>query len=138
MSDPEVVVRLLAAIDERERWAKQLRRERWFAVLDDTVGGWAVANVNKPVSEHDHRKREVSVGDFLSDNYAHHIAAHGPLDVLRLCQSHRDIVARFQRAWDRRNTGTPEEVVFRQTYTIAMIDVLADLARGYGVEDGEG
>lgn len=112
MTDPEVVVRLLAAIDERERKAR--------------AAGSLQAMWWQPGGRRNGRN---TIREFLTDN--------APDSVLRLCQAHRDIVARFQRAWDRRNTGTPDEVAFRQTYVIAMIDVLADLARGYGVEDGE-
>ena len=107
MVDPEVVARLLAAIDEREREYNRCAEELREA---------ARAKVRLPHTEF----LRATVGDGL-----------------RLCQAHRDIVARFQRAWDRRNTGTPDEVAFRQTYVIAMIDVLADLAKGYGVEPSE-
>lgn len=58
-----------------------------------------------------------------------------PDAVLRLCRAHRDIVKRFQWAWERRNTGTDDEQALRQMYVIAMIDVLSELARGLGVEE---
>jgi Family of unknown function (DUF6221) len=65
-----------------------------------------------------------------------HIETWDPRSVLRLCQAHRQIVERYQRAWDRRNTGTADEQALRQMYAIAMIDVLSDLAHGLGVEVG--
>lgn len=34
---------------------KSVMHQRWYAVVDDTVGGYAVANVDKPTSEIDTR-----------------------------------------------------------------------------------
>lgn len=33
--------------------AEELWNQSWYAVVDDEVGGWAVANVNKPTSRID-------------------------------------------------------------------------------------
>lgn len=54
---------------------RDLATIKWFAVLDDTVGGWAIANVNKPVSAHDPSKGEFSIGDFLDEPLARYIVA---------------------------------------------------------------
>lgn len=32
--------------------------QKWYVVLDDLVGGWAVANVDKPLSAHNYEKGE--------------------------------------------------------------------------------
>lgn len=31
---------------------------KWYVVLDDIVGGWAVSTIDKPLSEMDYRKNE--------------------------------------------------------------------------------
>lgn len=64
-------------VDESARAADAERRlltTRWYAVPDDTVGGWAVASVDRPVSLHDHRRGDVALGDALSERVARHVA----------------------------------------------------------------
>lgn len=51
-----------------------IRRSRWYAVVDDTIGGYAVSNVDKPVSEHDWRKGQIGVACFMDRQDAEHIA----------------------------------------------------------------
>lgn len=46
----------------------------WYAVPDDTVGGWAVANADRPVSAHSRATGVFAVGDFLSEPLARHVA----------------------------------------------------------------
>jgi hypothetical protein len=115
----DLVVRLLAAIDERER------RANAEGHYDPDEGGYYACPATRSEPYGDLPFGEDACDCGLAKRRA---------EALRLCQSHRDIVARFKWAWDRRNTGTPDEVAFRQTYVIAMVDVLADLAKGYGVE----
>jgi hypothetical protein len=47
---------------------------RWYPVADDTIGGWAIANIDLPVSQLDTRGgKHFTVGDFLSEDIARHI-----------------------------------------------------------------
>lgn len=46
----------------------------WFAVSDDTIGGWAVATRNQPVSQHGFNNDTVSLAHFTDENLARHIA----------------------------------------------------------------
>lgn len=44
---------------------RDVLEQRWYSVVDDTIGGYAVANVNKPSSEIDTRgqvEREIMWG----------------------------------------------------------------------------
>jgi hypothetical protein len=47
---------------------------KWYPVVDDCIGGWAVSHVDKPVSEHDHDEDECSLADFVDEGMAKHIA----------------------------------------------------------------
>ncbi len=112
MSDPEVVVRLLAAIDEREREYHRCAEELREA---------ARAKVRLPHTEF----LRATVGDGL-----------------RLCQAHRDIVAEYERAAQeeiRRRDG--DSIIEAQRHAIGraqgLLAAVKILARGYGVEDGE-
>ncbi len=50
-------------------------QERWYAVVNDLVGGWAVATVDRPLSEIDTKSRTVVVvADFVSEEAARYIA----------------------------------------------------------------
>jgi hypothetical protein len=50
-------------------------RSRWYAVEDDTIGGWACATADVPVSAVDTRARDVAVvAHFLDRATAAHIA----------------------------------------------------------------
>jgi hypothetical protein len=50
-----------------------LLRSEWYAVPDDTVGGWAVANAPIPVSAHSRDVGVTAIGDFLSERAARHV-----------------------------------------------------------------
>jgi hypothetical protein len=45
----------------------------WYAVRNDTIGGWAVANVDRSVATHDMRRGDVVVGDMLDEWFARYI-----------------------------------------------------------------
>lgn len=46
----------------------------WYPVVDDEVGGWAIATADKPVSQIDPvHSSEYVIGDFLSEEIARHI-----------------------------------------------------------------
>lgn len=47
---------------------------RWHAVVNDLIGGWDVANVDKPTSELDHRVGEYSMACFMDERTAHYVA----------------------------------------------------------------
>lgn len=53
---------------------EELTHCRWYAVANDTIGGWDVANVNIPDSRRDYRKGEYEIGCFLTREVAEHIA----------------------------------------------------------------
>lgn len=47
----------------------------WFPVVDDLVGGWAVATVDRPLSEIDPtNRRHAAVACFVDERHARHIA----------------------------------------------------------------
>lgn len=146
MSDPEVVVRLLAAIDERERKARAATQGPWRhnprkhwrkpgttqfeeAVFSGPTGAEALCIAGTGETD-----------DPQSMADAAHIAANGPDAVLRLCQSHRDIVAewrkRKQMADQLRGEGHPDAPVV-EAITAGLFAAVILVARGYGIEDGE-
>jgi hypothetical protein len=57
-----------ASSDNEERFM----RARWYAVVDDLIGGWAVATADKPVSMFDNR-REVVLYETVSERIALHV-----------------------------------------------------------------
>lgn len=67
--------RILA--DKRnERRVAAMLAARWHAVVNDEVGGWAVATADKPLSElaRTDETGEWMVADFTSEALARHIA----------------------------------------------------------------
>lgn len=138
MSD--VVSRLLAAIDERERKAR--------------AAGSLQAMWWQPGGRRNGRN---TIREFLTDN--------DPDSVLRLCQAHRDIVAMFPVSaphldthgsfygFESRDCGEHRTVGPHRAWCFdcsewcypgapcqrchGVSDVIKTLARGYGVEDGE-
>jgi hypothetical protein len=69
---PDESRRELAAADGAQIEDVLLRSE-WFAVPDDTVGGWAVANAPVPVSAHSRDVGVTTIGDFLTERVARHV-----------------------------------------------------------------
>jgi hypothetical protein len=57
---------------DRDRW--EPTAVRWYPVVNDLVGGWAVSHVDKPLSEQDWRKGDGDIADFCSELVARHIA----------------------------------------------------------------
>ncbi len=110
MSDPEVVVRLLAAIDEAEQDAN-----------DAHVFGCSSAD---PCYEPPYE---------AAPDYSRCDCRQAA--VLRLCQSHRDIVNRYTGALFTQSCHPEYEA--NNGYVEAMAAVVGALARGYGVEDGK-
>jgi hypothetical protein len=52
----------------------RLQKVPWFVVQDDVIGGWAISNVDKPVSEIDTRDgSEFVITDFISKALADYI-----------------------------------------------------------------
>jgi hypothetical protein len=47
----------------------------WYVVVDDCIGGVAVANVDKPTSQHDHSAGEGEIASFLHEEAARYIVA---------------------------------------------------------------
>ena len=47
----------------------------WYAVVNDLIGGWDVANANKTTGDLDHRVGEYSMGCFMDERAAHYVAA---------------------------------------------------------------
>lgn len=104
----ELVSRLLAAIDERVREHGRVAEE---------------------LRECARQKITVPNRDYLQATIT---------DGLRLCEANADIVARYEHARKRSQTAPEPERILWHTRTIALIDVMDLVARGYGVEDGEG
>lgn len=48
-------------------YPEELLRQRWYVVIDDEVGGWAITNVDKPVSEVDLDADERVLADFVHE-----------------------------------------------------------------------
>lgn len=46
---------------------------RWYPVVDDTVGGYAISNVQISVSQQDWAQGHVLIGSFLRESTATHI-----------------------------------------------------------------
>ena len=46
---------------------------RWYAVIDDTIGGWAISNVPEPVSELNPYTGKFELGSFMTADEAKHI-----------------------------------------------------------------
>ena len=133
MSD--VVSRLLAAIDERQRKAEAAARLQW-----DSEEGWG----------RDGHTLIPHIGVIHEDQPFEHILANDPPSVLRLCQAHRDIVAlhkitvtsseSFDPMAERRVTDHDVECEvcgWCSDDPKEACETLLALARGYGVEDGE-
>lgn len=55
--------------------AEQATPGPWYAVVNDLIGGWAVATVDKPCSAHNHEAGEGEVADFVHEADARFIAA---------------------------------------------------------------
>lgn len=53
---------------------EELTNCRWYAVANDTIGGWDIANTDVPDSRRDPQKGEFEVGCFLTEKVAEHIA----------------------------------------------------------------
>lgn len=68
---------------------------------------------------------------------AHLARSADPERVLRMCEAHSVIVARYEHARKLSQTAPEPERLLWHTRAIALIDVMDALARGYGVEDGE-
>lgn len=47
---------------------------RWYAVADDTIGGWAISNVPEPVSQLNPYEGRFELGSFMTFYEASHIA----------------------------------------------------------------
>lgn len=125
MSADELVVRLQATLDEKERLAQAaVDREAFWALASEWPG--------KPVADH--------------------VLANTPKDVLRLVQAHRDILdklARTKRLLDEANERVLQQVMDGTVSTrqeqrdfdslhveeAVLAEVVEDLARGYGLED---
>lgn len=46
---------------------------RWFAVIDNTIGGWSISNVNQTVADSNPYEGRFELGNFLSESEARHI-----------------------------------------------------------------
>lgn len=95
MTDPEVVVRLLAAIDKVERPELEARGDhelRW--TMGETADTWRVECHHCDWSAEGPER----VINPAGDQHARECVSMPTSDVLRLCQSHRDIVERYRRA----------------------------------------
>jgi hypothetical protein len=48
--------------------------QRWYVLVDDLVGGYAIANVDKKrVSALDWRQSEITIGEFFSEELATYV-----------------------------------------------------------------
>ncbi len=54
--------------------SEELMECRWYAVLNDLIGGYSVATVDKPDSMHNVYEGDFEVGTFMTREAAQHIA----------------------------------------------------------------
>jgi hypothetical protein len=47
---------------------------RWYAVIDDTIGGWSISNVNESVANLNPYEGRFELGSFMTEVEAKHIA----------------------------------------------------------------
>lgn len=47
---------------------------RWYPVVDDTIGGWSISNVDESVAFHNPAEGRFELGSFLTEDQARHIA----------------------------------------------------------------
>lgn len=114
MSD-DLVACLLAAIQEREEFARGALDRRWLC------------SDNYLNDENDH---EVARFNLKAD--AQHAGLNEPQSVLLLCQAHRKIIEAYQGALFTQECHPEYED--NNGYVQALRDVLRWLAEGYGIE----
>jgi len=47
---------------------------RWYAVIDDTIGGWSISNIDQSVATLNPYEGRFELGSFLTEYEAKHIA----------------------------------------------------------------
>lgn len=55
-----------------EDYERALMEATWYSVIDDTIGGYAVSTVDRPISGHG--IRDIFVGDFMTKMISEHVA----------------------------------------------------------------
>lgn len=122
MSD--LVSRVLSAITERERIAREALGESWDHAADEARPGDGVWHVDGGFVGASQPKSTIAAMT-LSDGHARHVAANDPQSVLLLCQAHRDIVSQYR-----------EMIADGDVHARSWADdMLAAVARGLGIED---
>lgn len=56
-------------------WFEEMTYCRWYAVVDNLIGGYAISNVDKPTAELDHLKGEYDVATFMDFATAEHMVS---------------------------------------------------------------
>lgn len=56
-----------------KNWFEELTFCRWYAVVDDLIGGYSISNVNKTTSNADHFKGEYDFASFIDRDVAQHM-----------------------------------------------------------------
>lgn len=51
-----------------------VRGQRWYAIVNDVIGGYAVCNTTTRMSDQDYRDGQYGIADFVSQEAAEHIA----------------------------------------------------------------
>lgn len=86
-------------MDEHE-YSARVMQKKWFPVVDDLIGGWAISTVDKPESERTVTNGEDGVANFITEELARYVCGmHNRtlprvLDVLVLEEA-EDPTARF-------------------------------------------
>lgn len=127
------VSRLHTAIDERERIARAAMETGGSPAGS---GVWSLGSSRVMAGD-----VAVAAGEWhdMPDRFARHIVVNDPDSVLRLCQAHRDILT----FWEATKTAVEvsDGTVLAGAARVrlgAYLKVVEALARGYGIEDGEG
>lgn len=53
---------------------EEMQECRWYAVVDDTIGGYNISNIDKPTSQASPYNGEFEIGCFMTKAMAQHVA----------------------------------------------------------------
>jgi len=146
-----LVSALLARLEELEKAAQAATQKPWgVREYDDSYAMSAIAVTTNDADEDPGPEDVVAVTllqtphaadvyDGMWRENAVHIAANGPLAVLRLCRAHRDIIDewRLAQGYVNRMPGTAPNSIAHNAHRSAqrLYRCVEALARGLGVEE---
>lgn len=130
-SPDDLVVRLQAALDEKEATAREAAK---YSADEWTTASSAVLDLGIPDLD--------GLIPLPASPIGHHMESNDPRAVLRLCQAHRDDLdayvaaqARVDRFPDDDRTRFRQAYLMARGYALGLRKSVELLARGYGLED---